>query len=594
MKKSRIFIILFSICSLGNNLIHAQLIQKAPLLPIGFREIGLTQLKQICIPSDRYSELWEALDSSQKKDGNFFDNKYPLFDWPLENALHDELILVNYVDDDNTALIKDYMGNPHSYNGHNGTDMTLYNFRKMDQGMRVLAAAGGTVVQTEYSRYDRNTGPPYPDDGNYIIIEHDDGTFCWYWHFRKNSLTVEEGEAIQAEQILGLVGSSGYSTDAHLHFETGEYISSVWTKRDPWNGTYNPLPSLWKSQEPYIGTAPLRIYDMGVFTQAAAGGDLSDIPIELFKERITQPIVMGADEPFIAVWLQFQGQAGDPYKLEILRPDNSVYSSVNYSLSTKLRYGWHYWYWNFSGNVPPSDYGIWTARIVIDEIVVHQVNFEVDSTTEYAPRFWPIAGRSFRINGIVQRDTLRVSPLGGSVYYSLLNAPDFVTLVDDSVVTIGGASTQSYRSLYFEATATDAEERQDTMWYHIVDPSKPLDGSPDAVDDLLATLVDGSKSTSGDLLLTWTEPYSEAGVSFYVVYRSGQPSETGDSLAWTAETEYTDVGVVGDTLVNHFYTIKAVDVVGRKSPPSNQVGEFDIQLIVSEKASSKRDLLRRE
>ncbi|MFQ5752838.1 MAG: M23 family metallopeptidase, partial [bacterium] len=414
--------------------------------------------------------------------------------WPFENALHDGLILGNYVDDDDTNLIKDYMGNPHSYDGHNGTDMALYNFRAMDRGLKVIAAAGGVVVWTVYSEYDRNTGPPYAGFGNTVAIKHDDGTFAQYIHFRKNSLTVEVGETVEAGQVLGLAGSSGNSTGAHLHFEIAEDIGNVYTPRDPWHGTFNTLPSLWIEQEPYVGTAPLRIYDMGVFTEAAAGGDINAFPIEVFKDKLTQPKMMGANEPFVAVWLQMQGQVGDPYTLEILRPDNTVYSSVSSSLPFKFQYGWNYWFWSFAGNVSPSDYGIWTARIIINGNNVKQVDFEVGATTVYAPRFWPIAGRSFRIDGSIQRDTLRVSSLGGPVTYSLSHAPDFVTLAD-SIVTIAAVSTQPNRSLYFQAIASDAIGLTDTMWYHIVDPSKPLD-MPVSVEEMASKATPESFSLS--------------------------------------------------------------------------------------------------
>lgn len=83
-------------------------------------------------------------------------------------------------------------------------------------------------------------------------------------------------------------------------------------------------------------------------------------------------------------------------------------------------------------------------------------------------------------------------------------------------------------------------------------------------------------------MLTWTEPFSEAGVDYYVVYRSAAVFSTGDSLMSTTETEYTDPGAVGDTGTNYYYTVKAVDLSEQKSPFSNQVGEFDIDLNAGE------------
>jgi hypothetical protein len=117
---------------------------------------------------------------------------------------------------------------------------------------------------------------------------------------------------------------------------------------------------------------------------------------------------------------------------------------------------------------------------------------------------------------------------------------------------------------------------------------------PDPVDDLAATLASGAKSFTGNLYLAWTEPYSEASISYYVVYRSTLPSGGGDSLASTGDTEYTDMGAVGDTSTNYYYTIKVVDSLGRKSASSNQVGEFDVQLIMPEKAGSTMDVQGRE
>ena len=96
---------------------------------------------------------------------------------------------------------------------------------------------------------------------------------------------------------------------------------------------------------------------------------------------------------------------------------------------------------------------------------------------------------------------------------------------------------------------------------------------PEAVDDLTVELVES------DIFLNWTEPYSEAGVSHYVIYRGTDPGASGDSLAGATDTYYTDVGAAGDTGTNYYYTVKVVDVGGQKSAESNKVGEFDTGLI---------------
>ncbi|MBT8387671.1 MAG: peptidoglycan DD-metalloendopeptidase family protein, partial [Ignavibacteria bacterium] len=433
---------------------HGKLIKQSALTP--------------CIPSSFYSEFQNRITK-----GSSINTKYPMFSWPMEKPLHDGLILVNYVDDDNSSAIVDYNGLPHSYDGHNGTDFTLYSFRAMDEGIKNIAAADGIVTETFYSRGDRNYEPPYPDNGNYVIIEHADGTFGWYWHFRKNSITVEPGEQVQKGQMLGYAGSSGFSSDAHLHFEVGEYISSNWVKRDPWNGSFNTLPSLWENQEPYVGLENLRVYDAGTTTAAAVGGDVTNIPAYYFKEGFRQPAVIGAVEPSLVTWLLVQGQQGDLLNIEILRPNGTIWGNVNYSLPVKWQYGWVYWFWNFAGTVSPADIGTWSLVAKSNGSVLNDFEFEVNTNTDFKPRFWPVSGRSIRINGTEQFDTLRVSELGDGVTFSLENAPGFVTLVSDSIVRVDIVSNQPYRSLNFEAIAVDGAGRKGEFHYHIVDPSKP-------------------------------------------------------------------------------------------------------------------------
>jgi serine protease AprX len=97
---------------------------------------------------------------------------------------------------------------------------------------------------------------------------------------------------------------------------------------------------------------------------------------------------------------------------------------------------------------------------------------------------------------------------------------------------------------------------------------------PEAVSDLSADLTTGSK-TSGDIFLSWSEPNSDLGVDYYVVYRATDPEAAMDSLDATTDTVYTDPGAAGDTLLQHYYTVKAVDTGGQKSSESNKVGEFD-------------------
>lgn len=116
--------------------------------------------------------------------------------------------------------IADYKGGLHTYHGHQGTDIVLYDFKTMDDGIDVLAAAPGTIVYVHDGEFDRQTNRvPDAGGGNMVIIQHADYSQALYCHFKKNSILVTNGQKVAAGDPLGQVGSSGASDCPHLHFE---------------------------------------------------------------------------------------------------------------------------------------------------------------------------------------------------------------------------------------------------------------------------------------------------------------------------------------------------------------------------------------
>jgi len=112
-----------------------------------------------------------------------------------------------------------------SYRGHTGVDVNINVI-----GKSVVAVKSGTVVT---SKALRNSSGNYRSYGEYIVINHHDGTMTLYAHMLSGSRTVQEGQKVSQGQVIGTVGSTGNSTGPHLHFE-------VWK-----NGhVVNPLPYL--------------------------------------------------------------------------------------------------------------------------------------------------------------------------------------------------------------------------------------------------------------------------------------------------------------------------------------------------------------
>ena len=59
----------------------------------------------------------------------------------------------------------------------------------------------------------------YKSYGEYVVIDHQDGTMTLYAHMQPNSRMVSEGQYVSQGQQIGRVGTTGNSTGNHLHFE---------------------------------------------------------------------------------------------------------------------------------------------------------------------------------------------------------------------------------------------------------------------------------------------------------------------------------------------------------------------------------------
>ena len=79
-----------------------------------------------------------------------------------------------------------------------------------------IANKSGTPIAAAFSGsiYECSSNEAY---GNYILMRHSDNLFTFYGHLE--SVNVREGMNIRRGEIIGYMGSTGYSTGPHLHFE---------------------------------------------------------------------------------------------------------------------------------------------------------------------------------------------------------------------------------------------------------------------------------------------------------------------------------------------------------------------------------------
>jgi len=111
-------------------------------------------------------------------------------------------------------------------------------------GATVLAAADGVVVGTANDQPENAAMLRRPDEsldaygarvqemqggflskgargiaGNFVVIDHENGEYSVYAHLQPGSVRVRAGERIAVGTPLGKLGSSGNSTEPHLHFQ---------------------------------------------------------------------------------------------------------------------------------------------------------------------------------------------------------------------------------------------------------------------------------------------------------------------------------------------------------------------------------------
>jgi murein DD-endopeptidase MepM/ murein hydrolase activator NlpD len=106
------------------------------------------------------------------------------------------------------------------YNGsysHSGADQYAIDW-KMPCGTPVHAARAGVVAKV---KVDSGAGGPdrkFENAANYILIRHSDGTLANYAHLSKGGSKVKPGQIVEAGDLIGFSGNTGFTSGPHLHF----------------------------------------------------------------------------------------------------------------------------------------------------------------------------------------------------------------------------------------------------------------------------------------------------------------------------------------------------------------------------------------
>jgi hypothetical protein len=266
---------------------------------------------------------------------------------PMEGEMPRDYVIVNHVDQDTTNAYLDWSCGSKSYNGHYGTDFVLKNFIQMDSGVYILAAADGVVFQTLDGEFDRQKESIVANGfGNWIGIRHNvngNTFYTYYAHLKTGSLLVDSGDVVSAGQRIALVGSSGNSTDPHLHFE-------IWNDSlvlDPWDGPcqFTPNGYLWDENIAYDTT--FSVLDHGVF-ESDFYPDLDTIREPVFPHHTIsgQQIAYADTNDYKSLRTEYvlcKGiRIGDVISSYWLSEDNDTLARLSY---TAERDFWYFFYW---------------------------------------------------------------------------------------------------------------------------------------------------------------------------------------------------------------------------------------------------------
>lgn len=177
---------------------------------------------RVVVPAGTRMELLRLIPKPYTRWGYRYNYNYYMGD--AVNARHDDNYVYQLPFEQNALFTvgQGYNGE-FSHRGEKALDFV------MPVGTPVHAARGGVVIKV---RSDSNRGcasESCRDDGNFLLIYHEDGSIANYAHFKFRGIVVREGDVVNRGQLIGYSGNTGWSSGPHLHFQV--YLPGFGNKR---------------------------------------------------------------------------------------------------------------------------------------------------------------------------------------------------------------------------------------------------------------------------------------------------------------------------------------------------------------------------
>jgi len=356
-------------------------------LPNGMKFTAQIEIQNSCISLEQRKILFEQIQNSTNS--RTTTDSFFLAD-PMGNGgmFGPENLILNYVDEDSAFnSILDYYCSFASYDGHMGTDIIIPTFWHMDEMTTpVLAAANGNVVYIHDGEFDRQLDLDSTAVANLVAIEYDAGVYGLYGHLKKNSIRVEEGQNVLAGDTLGYIGSSGFSSWPHLHYELLDFDMNM---IDPWHGECNPEISQWINQYPFLDEHPTEVKNF--LSSSYPFTSLADLRTAIsekapFRKHINPGetwwsylLVMSLHQTDTLKWMFYKNGVYD-YQISLLPGEN-----------TNIWPEWLEIYprsdWYHESTFPSGDdcFGDWTEKFYINSDLIDSLEYICDNIPNESP-----------------------------------------------------------------------------------------------------------------------------------------------------------------------------------------------------------------
>jgi len=282
-----------------------------------------------------------------------------LFGWPMRptsdyDFQYNYFNLQNYVDQYRfSSNFRDYNCGDRTYDHHDASDINLWPFwwRMMDNNYVIaVAAAPGIILEKKDGNFDHNCSNV--GNANRITLKHDDGTLTYYYHLKKNSLTTKDTmDRVEQGEFLGYIGSSGHSSNPHLHFAV--YDAAVNLIEPFFGASCNSYgnETWWQDERPYWDPQINRL-----MTHSATPVSNQFCPEE---EVVNAKNQFNSGDQVVTGIAFMDGQDGDAASCSLYQPNGNLFTSWTVNItSTYSRI-----YKTNSFTLPSGNTGTWMFRV---------------------------------------------------------------------------------------------------------------------------------------------------------------------------------------------------------------------------------------